>query len=64
MILVDIYVPSVDQTYNFSLSEDIGIEAIVNEIIGMISQKEQTVLVGNQEELNLYSINDKRILPR
>lgn len=64
MILVDIYVPSVDQTYNFSLSEDIGIEAIVNEIIGMISQKEQTVLVGNQNELNLYSINDKRILPR
>lgn len=64
MILVDIYVPSVDQIYNFSLSEDIGISAIINEIIGMISQKEQTDLNGNQDDLNLYSMKDKRILPR
>lgn len=64
MILVDIYVPSVDQIYNFSLSEDIGISAIINEIIGMISQKEQTELYGSQNDLNLYCIKDKRILPR
>lgn len=64
MILVDIYVPSVDQIYNFNLSEDIGIAAIVNEIIGMISQKEQTTLNGNQDDLNLYSVKDRRILPR
>lgn len=64
MILVDIYVPSVDQIYNFNLSEDISIAVIVNEIIGMISQKEQTMLNGNQNDMNLYSIRDKRILPR
>lgn len=64
MVLVDIYVPSVDQIYNFNLSEDIGISAIINEIIGMISQKEQTSLDGDQDGLNLYSVRDKRILPR
>lgn len=64
MILVDIYVPSVDQIYNFNLSEEISISAIVNEIIGMISQKEQTALNGNQNDMNLYSVRDKRILPR
>lgn len=64
MILVDIYVPSVDQIYNFNLSEDIGISAIINEIVDMISQKEQTKLYGRQEKLNLYSIKDKRILPK
>lgn len=64
MILVDIYVPSVDQIYNFSLSEDIDISSIINEIIGMISQKEQTELNGSQNDLNLYSLKDKRILPR
>lgn len=64
MILVDIYVPAVDQIYNFNLCEDIVISAIINEIVGMISQKEQTALYGSQEDLNLYSIRDKRILPR
>lgn len=64
MILVDIYVPSVDQVYNFNLSEDIDISVIINEIVGMISQKEQTGLSGKQEKLNLYSIKDKRILPK
>lgn len=64
MILVDIYVPSVDQVYNFNLSEDVGISVIINEIVGMISQKEQTGLSGRQEKLNLYSMKDKRILPK
>lgn len=64
MILVDIYVPSVDQIYNFSLSENIGISAIINEVVGMICQKEQTELNGIQGNLNLYSIKDKRILPK
>ena len=64
MILVDIYVPAVDQIYNFNLCEDIVISAIINEIVGMIYQKEQTALYGSQEDLNLYSIRDKRILPR
>ncbi len=64
MILVDIYVPAVDQVYNFSLSDDIEVFAIINEIVGMISQKEQTELNGSQDALNLYSVRDRAILPR
>lgn len=64
MVFVDIFVPAVDQTYNFSLSEDIGIQAIINEIVGMISQKEQTELSGEQDGLNLYCLKDKRVLSK
>lgn len=64
MVLVDIFVPSVAQTYNFSLNEAVEISAIINEITGMIAQKEQTGLAGRQEDLNLYNVKEQRILPR
>lgn len=64
MVLVDVYVPAVDQNYNFSLNEDVRISAIIKEIVEMIVQKEQTRLQGEQEGLNLYSLKEKRILPR
>lgn len=63
MILVDIYVPAVDQSYNFSLNEDIEVSVIIKEIVDMIAQKEQTHLQGDWRKLNLYSMRDKRILP-
>lgn len=64
MVLVDVYIPAVDQNYNFSLNEDVKISAIIKEIVEMIAQKEQTCLKGEQEKLNLYSLHDKRILPK
>ncbi|MCR4891175.1 MAG: EsaB/YukD family protein [Lachnospiraceae bacterium] len=64
MILVDIFVPAVDNTYNFSLNEDIPIEKIIGEITAMIAQKEQTKLTGDMEKLMLYDLNGKRPLPR
>lgn len=64
MVLVDIFVPSVDSCYNFSLSGDVEISLIINEIVGMIAQKEQTELNGDQDMLNLFSIKDKRVLPK
>ena len=64
MILVDIFVPAVDKNYNFSLNEDVELEMIIAEITEMIGQKEQTHLYGSQDELNLFSLRDKRRLPR
>ena len=32
MLLVDIFVPSVDMTYNFSLNETVEIEVLIQEI--------------------------------
>ena len=33
MLLVDIFVPSVDMTYNFSLNETVEIEVLIQEIV-------------------------------
>jgi len=64
MILVDIYVPSVGQTYDFNLDEDAGVQVIIEEIAEMIGQKERTSLVGNPEDLMLCDRLNKRTLPK
>ena len=62
MILVDIYVPGVNQTYDFSLDETARISLLLEEISGMICQKEQCELKGSVKELLLVSQNKKKIL--
>lgn len=53
MISVDIYVPSLDQKYDFHLDENTKIRVIIEEIIEMVEQKECTVLSGNTKALLL-----------
>lgn len=62
MILVDIYVPGVNRTYDFSLDENAGISLLLEEISGMICQKEQCTLDGSVKELLLISQSRKKIL--
>ncbi|MCI8865550.1 MAG: glutamyl-tRNA amidotransferase [Lachnospiraceae bacterium] len=62
MILVDIYVPGANQTYDFNLDENAKIELLLEEIAGMICQKEQSTLEGSVKELLLVSQNRKMIL--
>lgn len=62
MVLVDIYVPVINQTYDFSLDENTKIMLLLEEISGMICQKEQCKLVGSVKELLLVSRNNKKIL--
>ena len=64
MVLVDIFVPSVDKTYNFSLNENVAIEGVIMEITEMIEQKERTKLQGDKGVLNIYKMNDSMILPK
>ncbi len=63
MVLVDVFVPSVDKTYNFNLNESVSIESLILEITEMIEQKERTKLVGDKKKLNLYNVNKTMILP-
>ena len=53
MILVDIKVPGVEQTYDFSLDENAPIALVMEEIVEMIGQKEHCSIAGNKEELLL-----------
>lgn len=64
MILVDVSVPSLERVYDFYLNEDVLIEAVIKEMIAMIAQKEQISLLGDWQELVLYSKKDQCRLPR
>lgn len=63
MILVDIYVPTVGNTYDFQLDENEKISTIVEEIGELINQKEHCTLVGEISNLMLCSMDNKSILP-
>lgn len=62
MVLVDIYVPSVDKTYDFSLDENANIALIIEELAEMIGQKEHTTLDGDIAALSIHDRLGKRML--
>lgn len=62
MMMVDIYVPGVGQTYDFNVDENAKISLLIEELAGMICQKEQCTLSGNIKELLLVSLTRNRML--
>ena len=54
MILVDVYVPVMDEIYDFYLDEDVEIGLLIPQIAESICQKEQSVLKGNPDALTLW----------
>lgn len=64
MIIVDVFVPSVDKTYNFSLNEDVKINLVIDEISEMIGQQEHTHLYGGQSELDLVNVRERQFLSK
>lgn len=64
MILVDVTVPSVEKTYDFNLDENAQIALVIEEITGMISQKEHCSIVGNKENLLLCKYDGQVVLDK
>lgn len=64
MILVDIYIPAVDETYDFMLDENVETEKIIDEITEMISKKMKSASTENISEFLLYSMASERMLER
>lgn len=64
MVFVDVFVPSVDKTYNFNLNENATIGEVILEITEMIEQKERTKLIGEKNNLNLYVMKEATLLPK
>ncbi|WP_026517595.1 hypothetical protein [Butyrivibrio sp. MC2021] len=63
MIVVDVFVPALDKTYNFSLNEKVRINSVITEITDMIEQKEKMTFIGDQTKLRLYSTETGSRLP-
>lgn len=64
MILVDIYVPSLDRNYDFQLNENAGVGTIIEEISEMVGQKERSRIVGDVEKLTLCDKRQKYVLDK
>lgn len=64
MILVDIYVPVLDESYDFHVDEHTEIGILIEEVAEMICQKEQCPLEGDVEELTLWKQESRQRLSR
>lgn len=64
MIMVDIYIPSVDQVYDFGIDETASVAMVIEEITAMVSQKEQCALQGDAKGLLLCDRDRQEILPQ
>lgn len=64
MILVDVFVPSVEQQFDFSLNETVLISHVIEEISALVAQREQCELQGDSEQLLLCDAQTASILPK
>lgn len=64
MIAVDVYVPYLGFTYDFSLDERVNISSLIDEIAVMICLKEQWPIPEVTTELTLFSSEQMRVLHR
>lgn len=64
MIAVDVYVPYLDQTYDFSLDETAPIASLIDELATMICSKERWPIPVSTNELCLFAPKQSRELLR
>lgn len=62
MILVDIFVPTIDNTYDFKLDENTKCGLVKNEIIKLICQKEKFKLEGANIDLFICDSKGRSLL--
>lgn len=62
MILVDISTPMFEKTYDFYLEENISTTQIIDEVIGIIAEKEGYTFSRNDDMANLNLFDEDRRL--
>lgn len=63
MILVDVFVPSVNNVYDFRVDEETPVRRVIEEMCELIELKEHCSLVGDIGDLMLCGQEDRCILP-
>ncbi len=64
MILVDVYIPAVDESFDFSLDENTLIEKVILEIMEIVSKKMKGSNEKCAEDFFLYSIDKEEKLEK
>ena len=62
MILVDISMPLFEKTYDFYLEENISTAQVIDEVIGIIAEKEGYAVSRNDNMANLNLFDEDRRL--
>lgn len=62
MIIAEIYVPSLDKTYDFKLNENVVASVLAEEIGAVICQKEQCNLSGDKDNLMFFKAENNQVL--
>lgn len=64
MILVDVYLPSIDDSYDFMLDENVAVEKVIAEISEMVSKKVKSPMLENTGDFMMCSMDKDKILDR
>jgi hypothetical protein len=64
MIVVDVYVPALDVTYNFSLDENACVGDLVDELVEVIERRTHVTFVGDSSAVALAVCARQEFLPR
>nr|WP_296042325.1 EsaB/YukD family protein [uncultured Blautia sp.] len=64
MILVDIYIPSLDKNYDFQVDEKVSIKSLILEITDMIENETKSEKNREPEKFMLCSMDQKKILEK
>lgn len=62
MIIIELYVPATDTSYDFELDENVKIKHIVEELCEMLSKKMKNPLPVNMDYFMLCTRRDQKIL--
>ena len=54
MVLVDIYVPIINETYDFELDENVMVEEIIEAVVDIIGRQMKSDVSGQSKEFSLY----------
>ena len=64
MIVLDVWVPYIGRTYDFSLDEDTPVGLLIEEIVSAIFMKERWQEIPKTNSLELYDMEKRRKLAR
>ncbi len=62
MILVEVYVPALDEKYDFELDENVEISQVTGEICEMLSKKTKEQISAATMDFMLCSMDNKEVL--
>lgn len=62
MIVVEIYVPVLDASYDFKLDENVPTGVVIEEIASVICQKEQCKIGGDKTQFMLFKVENRQSL--